>query len=47
VEWPKQVKMDIRFETSNVWSLCGSGSLKTAAGELAKCKLELVGVQDG
>jgi len=27
--------MDMRFETWNVWSLFGAGSLKTVAGDLA------------
>jgi exonuclease III len=38
--------MDIRFETWNVKSPYRSGSLKTVSRELAKYKLDLVGVQD-
>jgi exonuclease III len=37
--------MDMRFSTWNVRSLYRSGSLKTVARELGKCKLDLVGVQ--
>jgi len=36
----------MRFGTWNVWNVCGSGLLKTAAGELAKYRLALVGVQE-
>jgi exonuclease III len=38
--------MDIRFGTWNVRSLYRSGSLKTVARELGKCKFDLVGVQE-
>jgi exonuclease III len=38
--------MDMRFGTWNVRSLYRSGSLKTVSGELAKYKLDLVGVQE-
>jgi exonuclease III len=38
--------MDMRFGTWNVRSLNRSGSLKTVSGEFAKCKLDLVGVQE-
>jgi exonuclease III len=38
--------MDMRFGTWNVWRLYRSGSLKTVARELGKCKLDLVGVQE-
>jgi exonuclease III len=38
--------MDLRFGTWNVRSLYRSGSLKTVAMELGKCKLDLVGVQE-
>jgi hypothetical protein len=44
LEQPKQQKMDMRFGTWNVRSLYRSGSLKTVSRELAKCKLDLVGV---
>jgi hypothetical protein len=37
--------MDKRFGTWNVRSLYRIGSLKTAARELGKCKLDLVGVR--
>jgi exonuclease III len=36
----------MRFRTWNVRSLYRSGSLKTVSGELAKYKLDLVGVQE-
>jgi hypothetical protein len=36
--------MDMRFGTWNVRSLYRSGALKTVSGELAKYKLDLVGV---
>jgi hypothetical protein len=35
----------MRFGTWNVRSLYRSGSLMTVARELARCKLDLVGVQ--
>jgi exonuclease III len=38
--------MDMRFGTWNVQTLYGSGSSKTVSGELAKYKLDLVGVQE-
>jgi exonuclease III len=38
--------MDMRFETWNVRSFYRSGSLQTISGELAKYKLDLVGVQE-
>jgi hypothetical protein len=38
--------MDMRFKTWKVRSLCRSGSLKTISGELAKYKLDLVGVHE-
>ena len=43
---PKQCKRDVRYSTWNVRSLYKSSSLKTAAKELARCKLDLVGVQE-
>jgi hypothetical protein len=36
--------MDMRFDTWNVRSLYRAGSLRTVARELAKYKLDLVGV---
>jgi exonuclease III len=36
----------MRFGTWNIRSLYRSGSLTTAARELARCKLDLVGVQE-
>jgi exonuclease III len=38
--------MDMRFGMWNVRGLYRSGSLKTVSGELAKYKLDLVGVQE-
>jgi exonuclease III len=38
--------MNMGFGTWNVRSLYRIGSLKTAARELGKCKLDLVGVQE-
>ena len=43
---PKQCKRDVRYSTWNVRSLYKSSSLKTAAKELVRCKLDLVGVQE-
>jgi len=36
----------MRFDTWNVRSLYRAGSLTAAARELARCKLDLVGVQE-
>jgi hypothetical protein len=41
----RQQKRDLRLETGNVRSLYRTGSLKAAARELARYKLDLVGVQ--
>jgi hypothetical protein len=38
--------MDMRFGTWKVRNLYGAGSLTAAARELARYKLDLVGVQD-
>jgi hypothetical protein len=38
--------MYVRFGTWNVRSLYRSGSLMTVAREIARCKLDLVGVQE-
>jgi hypothetical protein len=38
--------MDMRFDTRNVRSLYGTGSLMTAAKGISKYKLDLVGVQE-
>jgi hypothetical protein len=38
--------MDMRFETWNTRSLCRTGSLKTITSELAKLKLDLMGLQE-
>jgi exonuclease III len=38
--------MDMRFETWNVRSLYRAGSLMTVSRELARYKLDLVGVQE-
>jgi hypothetical protein len=43
---PKQQNMDMRFGLWNVRSLYRVGSLMTAAKELEKYKLHLVGVQE-
>jgi len=43
---PKQWKRDMGFGTWNVRSLYRSGSLATAARELARYTLHLVGVQE-
>ena len=42
---PKQWKRDIRFGTLNEKSLYRCGSVTTVASELARYKLDLVGVQ--
>ena len=42
----KQRKEDMRFDTWNVRSLYRAGSLTTAARELTRYKLDLVGVQE-
>jgi hypothetical protein len=36
----------MRFGTYNVRSLCRVGAIKSVVGELEKCKLDLVGVQE-
>jgi exonuclease III len=36
----------MRFESWNVRSLCKIGAIKSVVGELEKCKLDLVGVQE-
>jgi hypothetical protein len=38
--------MDMRFGIWNVRSMYSAGSLKAVAGEIAKYKLDLVGVQE-
>jgi exonuclease III len=43
---PKQWKRDMRFSTWNVRSLYRPGSPTTEARELARYKLDLVGVQE-
>jgi hypothetical protein len=43
---PKLRNMDMRFGTWNVRSLCRVGSLLTISRELARYKLDLVGVQE-
>jgi len=42
LQWPKQLKMDMRFGTWNVRSPYREDSLKTVASKLAKCKLDIV-----
>ena len=43
---PKQRKKDMRFGTWNVKSLYRAGLFTAATRELARCKLDLVGVQE-
>jgi len=43
---PKQRKRDLRFSTWNVRSLYRAGSFTAAVRELARYKLDLVGVQE-
>jgi len=43
---PKQWKWGMGCSTWNVRSLYRSGSLTAVARELARCKLDLVGVQE-
>jgi hypothetical protein len=43
---PKLWNMDMRFGTWNVRSLYRAGSLMTVSRELARYKLDLVGVQE-
>jgi hypothetical protein len=38
--------MDMRFGTWNVRSMYRAGLLRVVAGEILKCKLDLVGVQE-
>jgi len=42
----KQLKKDMRFGIWNVRSLCRLDTIKSVVGELQKCKLDLVGVQE-
>jgi hypothetical protein len=42
----KHSKMNIRFGTWNIRSLCWTGLLKMVAREVRKCKLNIVGVQE-
>jgi hypothetical protein len=43
---PKQWKRDMRFGTLNIRILYRTGSLTTAASELARYKLDAMGVQE-
>ena len=43
---PEQWERNMRFGTWNVMSLCRAGSLTAAARELARYKLDLVGLQE-
>ena len=45
-ESPKHWKRDMRFGTWNVRNQCRAGTLTAAARELARYKLDLVGVQE-
>jgi hypothetical protein len=38
--------MDVRFDTWDVRCLYGAGSLTTAAKEISKYKLDLMGIQE-
>jgi exonuclease III len=40
------MEKDMRFGTWNVRSLCRVSAIKSVVGELEKCKLDLVGVQE-
>ena len=42
----KEWKSDVRFGTWNVVSLYRSGSITAAAREIARCKLDLVGMKE-
>ena len=42
----RRIQRDIKLGTWNVRSLYGAGSLKAAARELARYKLDVVGVQE-
>ena len=46
LERPQQLKRDMRFDTWNVRSQHRPGSLTKVARELARYRLELVGVQE-
>jgi exonuclease III len=39
-------KMDMRFGTWNVRSMCRAGSFRAVAEQISKYKLDLVGVQE-
>jgi hypothetical protein len=43
---PKRKKMDMRFGICKVRSMYRAGSLRTVAEEIAKYKLDFVGVQE-
>jgi exonuclease III len=43
---PKQWKKDMIFGTWNIRSICRVGAIKSVVGELQKCNLDLVGVQE-
>ena len=43
---PQQMKMDMRFRTWNVTSLYRTGAVALVAWELAKYRLDIVGVQE-
>ena len=38
--------MDMRFGTSNVWSIYRAGALGLVTSEIYKCRMDLVGVQE-
>jgi hypothetical protein len=43
---PKQKKLDMRFGTLNVRSMCRAGSLRIVVEKISKYKLDLMGVQE-
>ena len=42
----RRIRRDIKLGTWNVWSFYRAGDLKAAARELARYKLDVVGVQE-
>jgi hypothetical protein len=46
LERQRQWKSDVIFQTWNVISLCRLGSLTTVGRELARCRLDVVAVQE-
>jgi hypothetical protein len=46
LEQPKKREIDMKFGTCDVRNLCRAGLLTTGAREIAKYKIDLVGVQE-